>query len=176
MEDKLLFYSSFFVILITMKDIYKYLDDLNISYKKYEHEAVFTVEEAKKARIDFEATDTKNLFLRNKKKNAYYLVVLDAHKPIKFSKLQKLLNENKLSFASPEDLMKYLSVTPGSVSPFTLINNEDRNVNVIIDNDLIKNNKIGFHPNINTATLVISSNDFKKFLDSCDNKVSFINL
>lgn len=159
-----------------MQDIYKVLDELNISYQKYEHPAVFTVEEAEKYDRGIDAGKSKNLFLRNKKGNQHYLVVAESTRKVDIKKLEELTGEKNLSFASPERLQKFLGVTPGSVSPFTLINNTDKTVNVLIDKGLLQYDKQAFHPNINTATLVISKTDFIKFLEWTGNHVSYVDL
>lgn len=161
-----------------MKDIYEVLDSLGIEYTKYEHPAVYTVEEAKKVDrgLGKDVSRTKNLFLRNKKGNKHYLVVLGAAKRANLESLVKDLDESDLSFASPERMMKYLGLTPGSVSPFGLINDLESQVQVIVDEGLLKFPKQGFHPNINTATLVITTDDFKKFLESTQNNTTYLNL
>ena len=158
-----------------MKDIYTLLKEFGIRYEKYEHPAVFTVEEAEKYERG-SGVHSKNLFLRNKKGNRYYLVVLKASKRINLKDLETRLQETGLSFASSERMMKYLSLTPGSVSPFGLINDTNKEVQVIVDKDLFTFDKQGFHPNSNTATLVISSDDFKKFLEWTTNKVTYVSL
>jgi Ala-tRNA(Pro) deacylase len=153
-----------------MKDIYSVLDKLGIVYKKYEHPAVFTVEEAKKHDTG-SGSYNKSIFLRNKKGDNFYLVLTLGSKRIDLKNLAVFLNETKLSFASPEKMMKYLGLTPGSVSPFGLINDVDKVVKVIVDEELLKFDKQGYHPNINTATLIISTEDLKKFLTWTGNKV-----
>ncbi len=159
-----------------MKDIYQILDQLNVNYKKYDHPAVFTVEESESLHLDIPGAHTKNLFLRNKKKTAYYLVTVLADKRVNLNQLTKELSEDKLSFASPEDLKKYLGLTPGSVSIFGLINDQEKNINVIVDQDFFGSEEISFHPNDNTATLVIKTEDLKKFLEWTANKISYIKI
>ncbi|MFA6422175.1 MAG: prolyl-tRNA synthetase associated domain-containing protein [Candidatus Buchananbacteria bacterium] len=153
-----------------MKDIYQILNDLEIEYQKIDHPAVFTVEEAKK--YDTPGVGhCKNLFLRNKKGDKHYLFVLPSEKRVDFKKLSETLNEDRLSFASDERLQKYLGLTAGSVSPFGIINDENNEVVVVLDQELFNEEKLGFHPNINTATLIINSDDLKKFIDKIGNKV-----
>lgn len=158
-----------------MKDIYSILDQLGIVYKKYEHPAVFTVEEAKKHDAG-NGSYNKSIFLRNKKGDNFYLVLTLGSKRIDLKNLGVFLNESKLGFASPEKMMKYLGVTPGSVSAFGLINDIDKVVQVIVDEELLKFDKQGYHPNINTATLIISTDDLKKFLNWTGNKVTYKSL
>lgn len=157
-----------------MNDIYQILKQLGIKYEKFEHPAVYTVEEAQKYDRGIEAGKSKNLFLRNKKGNKHFLLIIESTKTADLKTLSSLLNENKLGFASPERLKEYLDLTPGSVSPFGLVNNKDKSVYVVVDNDLLNYPKLAFHPNINTATIVINTEDFKKFLTHTGNEIIFV--
>lgn len=156
-------------------DVYKILKEIGIEYNKFDHPAVFTVEEAEKYNRGSGA-HSKNLFLRNKKGDKHFLVILEASKRINLKELAKELNESNISFASPERLQKYLGLTPGSVSLFGLVNDSNKEVEVVVDTDLLKFETQGFHPNINTSTLVFSTEDFKKFLSWTKNKVTFLKL
>jgi len=157
-------------------DIYQVLQDLNINYKKFDHPAVFTVEESEKYDKGIDAGKCKNIFLRNAKGDRHFLVIIESHKRLDLQQLSDLLHESKLSFASEERLMQYLALTPGSVSPFGLIHNTDKTVRVIVDSDLMQYEKLAFHPNINTATLVITTENLKKFLDWTGNKIDYLEL
>ena len=157
-----------------MKDIYAVLDSLDIKYEKFEHSPVFTVEEADKANIDIPAKHTKNLFLRNKKKTKFYLVVLPAHKKFNLKGFSASINDKHLSFASSETLKHYLGLSPGSVSPFGLINDSDKKVIVYVDKSLLEGSQVAFHPNKNDATLVINSSDFEKFIKVMGNRYELI--
>lgn len=160
-----------------MNDIYKILDDLEITFTEYKHPAVFTVEEALKHKGDLDGAKIKNLFLRNKKGDKHFLFITDAFKDIDLRKLSEATGERKLGFASPERLQKYLGLTPGSVSPFGIINDENKEITVFLDKDLLANNdKLNFHPNINTATIQISKDNFLKFLKWAGNEVREIEI
>lgn len=159
-----------------MKTIYDVLSELRISYEKHEHPAVFTVEEAEHYDRDFNAGKSKNLFLRNKKGTTHYLLVAESNRNIDLKNVSAFLGESKLSFASPQRLLTHLGLTPGSVSPFGLVNNADKSIRVLIDKGLLAHKNVGFHPNINTATLVITTEDFKKFLASTGNKITYLDL
>ncbi len=159
-----------------MKNIYDALDALHIPYEKHEHPAVFTVEEAQQHDKHIRAGKSKNLFLRNKKGNTHYLAVIESTRKVDLKQLAAALHESTLSFASPERLLTYLRLTPGSVSPFGLINNADKSVRVIIDTGLMEHPNVAFHPSINTATLVIRTEDFKKFLDWTGNPVTYLQI
>lgn len=159
-----------------MNKILSILDNLNISYKLYEHPALYTVEDSSKYFVNFDrdAWDNKNLFLCNSSKTSYYLVTLEWHKRLDVKWLAKFLGEKKLSFAWPEELMKYLWLTPGSVSPFGLINDLEHQVQFIADKDLLQAKFVRFHPWINTLSVDISPSDFQKFLDFYKISVKYV--
>lgn len=147
------------------------LDDLGIRYERHEHPPVFTVEEADRYWQHIDATHCKNLFVRNKKGNAHYLVIAGHAKTIDMKRLTAALSEDRLSFASPERLVTYLGLTPGAVSPFGLLHDEAHRVTVALDEDLRRADRIAFHPNVNTATLALSFADFERFLAWRGNRV-----
>jgi Ala-tRNA(Pro) deacylase len=159
-----------------VSDIYQILHKLNIEYRKYDHPAVYTVEEAEKLHLGIKGVHCKSLFLRNKKGDRHYLVIIKANKKADFKRIGTLLDEDHLSFASAERLQKYLGVIPGSVSPLGLINDVEKKIVVIVDSDLLKYDKIDLHANVNTATIVISVNDFKKFLKWSGHQVLFFSI
>ena len=156
-----------------MPDIYQVLKDLNIDYIKHEHEPLFTCEQAEEFYSHIKGGHSKNLFLRNKNGKKHYLAIVEAHKTVKLQELAKFVEQKKLGFASPERLKKYLSLTPGSVTPFGLIHDTNRDVEVIIDEDLMKYNNLHYHPNTNTATLEVTRDDLKKFLDFTGHMVRY---
>ncbi len=156
-----------------MEEVYKKLEELNIPYKKYDHPAVYTTKEAERYTKDIEGVDTKNLFLKGKKGRRYHLVILPAEEKADLEKLAEELNEKKLSFASSEKLMRYLGLEAGSVSPFGLVNDKHSEVGALVHEDLVKAEEVGFHPNKNTATVVISGEDFEAFLKHTGNKISY---
>jgi Ala-tRNA(Pro) deacylase len=150
------------------------LDALAISYERYFHPPVFTSEEAADHWADIPATRVKNLFLRNKKGDRHYLVILEVGKEADLRHLVKVIGDDRLSFGSPERLMTHLGLTPGSVSPFGLLNDASGAVIVIVDDDLRRAERLIFHPNINTASLTISEADFERFLASRGNVVRWL--
>jgi len=156
--------------------IYAALDALGIAYERYEHPAVFTAEDASTYWNPIPGTQCKNLFLRNKKGDRHYLVVLEISKRADLKDLVRLLGDDRLSFGSPERLMDRLGLTPGSVSPFGLINDADGSVRVLIDRDLKGAERLIFHPNINTASVVVSWSDLERFLATRKNSLSMISI
>jgi Ala-tRNA(Pro) deacylase len=157
-------------------ELYKVLDELKIQFEYYEHPPAPTIEEAIKYWEDLKATHCKNIFFRNHKGNRHYLVILEHRQALDIHDLEKRLKQGKLTFASPERLMKHLSLTPGSVTPFGLINDKANHVYVFFDENLKKSDKISFHPCINTASLVISFSDFERFMKWTGNEYEYLRL
>lgn len=155
-----------------MSDIYKFLDDFDISYQEYLHKAFMTCEDSEGFYLENNilGAKAKSLFVRNRKGNQHYLIVLESHKTLDLKDFRQLVNESNLSFASDERLMKYLQVLPGSVTPFALIKDSTDHVKVYIDQSVIDHDLVHFHPDRNTATLELSSADFRKFLNNCGNQ------
>lgn len=156
--------------------LYELLKELQISFEYYEHPPTPTIEEAKIYWKDLEATHCKNLFFRNHKGSQHYLVILEHTRQLDIHLLEKMLRQGKISFASEQRMEKYLGMKPGSVSPFGLINDTEHHVVVFLDSLLSKADKISFHPNINTASLVLLFDDFMKFMNWTGNKYEFITL
>lgn len=156
--------------------VFKVLDDLQINYSLTNHPPVPTVREAEKYWANIESAHCKNLFFRNHKGSEHYLVLIDYRQTLVIKDLEQKLKQGKLSFASDKRLDKYLGLKAGSVSPFGLINDDQNHVYVFIDQNLKAVDRISFHPNDNTATLVISIQDFEKFLIQTGNKFEFIKL
>jgi Ala-tRNA(Pro) deacylase len=150
------------------------LRELGIGYTRHEHPAAATVEEAEPHWAEIDATHCKNLFLRNQKGDRHYLVVLEASKKADLRAVADQIGDGKLSFASPERLMKHLGLTPGSVSPFGLINDHPHVVRVVLDRDLKAATRLSFHPNINTVTFTVAAADFTRFLDACGNAAKYV--
>jgi Ala-tRNA(Pro) deacylase len=156
--------------------VYATLETLGITYERFSHPPVFTSEEADEHWAPIQATPVKNLFLRNKKGDRHYLVILEISKHADLRQLVKVVGDDRLSFGSPERLMAMLGLTPGSVSPFGLIHDASHAVRVIIDDELRRADKLIFHPNINTQSVTISVADFERFLASTGNPVRWISL
>ena len=150
------------------------LADLGIAFERFEHPPVFTVEQALEHWSGIEATHCKNLFLRNKKGDRHYLVVAEHSTPIDIASVAGRVGDAKLSFASAERLMAHLGLTPGAVSPFGLLNDRGRAVRVVLDRRLREAARVGFHPNVNTATVVLTMPEFERFLATCGNPVIWL--
>jgi len=158
------------------KDLYDLLDKLSINFDYHEHPPVNTIEDALLHWKDFNSGRCKNIFFRNHKGNRHYLVILEHLRQLDIHDLEKRLKQGKLTFVSDHRLKKYLGVEPGSVSPFGLINDIEHHVYIFIDEKLEGFERLAFHPNVNTASLVVSKSDFLKFLSYMGNSWEFIKL
>lgn len=156
--------------------VFAALQALGIPYESYEHPPVFTTGDVEKYWTGIPAAPVKNLFLRNKKGNRHYLVIVGVEKRVDLQSLVKVIGDDRLSFGSAERLMEKLGLTPGSVSPFGLLHAGSRDVQVIIEEELRVAERLIFHPNINTASVTISFADLEKFLASRGNSVRYLGL
>ena len=152
------------------------LEELGISYDIYEHPPLPTIEMALEYWKDLPSTHCKNLFFRNHKGNKHYLVVFECHQQMAIHQIEKMLKQGKLSFASEQRMEKYLGLRPGSVSPFGLINDVNREVKLFLDKNLQQAPRLSFHPNDNTASLVVKNEDFMRFLQDWGGEYEFLNL
>ena len=150
------------------------LSTLGIPFERHDHPPVATAAEAEEHWSGIDAAHCKNLFLRNQKGNRHYLVIVQHPKRADLRAVADQIGDGKLSFASPERLMTHLGVTPGSVSPFGLINDASHDVRVFLDQALEAAERISFHPNINTVTFVLALTDFQRFLAARGNLVRYI--
>jgi len=158
------------------KELYDLFQKHSINFEYYEHPPVATIEDAKIHWKDFNSGLCKNIFFRNHKGDKHYLVILEHLRQLNIHDLEKRLRQGKLSFASDQRLKKYLGLEPGSVSPFGLINDKEKHVHLFIDEKLNEFDRLAFHPNVNTASLVISKIDFLRFLDFTGHSYEFIKL
>jgi Ala-tRNA(Pro) deacylase len=152
------------------------LAELGIPYTRHEHPPLPTIDEAEKYWPAVDATHCKNLFLRNQKGNRHYVVVVEWRKRVDLRNVALQIGDGKLSFGSPERLMKHLGVTPGSVSPAGLINDPHHAVRVFVDRDLKSAQRLSFHPNTNTVTLTVSGPDFYRFLESSGHAIHYVTI
>jgi Ala-tRNA(Pro) deacylase len=158
------------------EELYALFQELAIQYEYHEHPPLATIEDAKIHWKEYNSGRCKNIFFRNHKGDRHYLVILEHLRQLNIKDLEKRLRQGKLTFASDQRLKKYLGVEPGSVSPFGLINDKERHVHLFIDEKLKDYEHLTFHPNVNTASLVISKSDFLKYLEHIGNTFEFIRL
>lgn len=155
---------------------YALLEQLGIKFEYLEHPPAPTIEIAKQYWAGHDAKHCKNLFFRNHKGNCHYLVILDCDCAMDIHAIEKRLGQGKLTFASEKRMVKFLGVTPGSVTPFGLIHDETHHVHVFLDRNLQKASRLSFHPCINTASLILSNSDFMRFMDHVQNTYEWIDL
>jgi len=155
--------------------VYQALQALHVQYVQHEHPPIYTIEESKEHWASVQGMHCKNLFLRDNKGRKHYLLCAEAHKQIDLKALSASMGE-RLGFASPKRLMKYLGLEPGSVSPFGLINDKDCEVQVMLDAEIQSADIVNFHPNINTATLGIAPSDLEKYIAHCGHDFRYVAL
>ena len=159
-----------------IEKVLKWLDEHGFQYEWYEHPASPTIEEAKAHWRQDGSKHCKNLFFRNHKGNRHYLVCFDCDQALAIHDLEHRLHQGKLSFASEQRMERYLGLRPGSVSPFGLINDKESHVHLFLDKNLLNYPSLSFHPNDNTATVVISQQMFARYLDAVGNTWEFVEL
>ena len=142
------------------QEIYDDLRAHGMKFEITEHRAVYNMEECAELEHPYPEADAKNLFVRDDKKRAYYLITVRGDKRVDLKAFRHAHGTRPLSFASPDELMRYLKLTPGSVTPLGLLNDETRSVQLWLDEDfLLADGRIGVHPNDNTATVWMNSED-----------------
>jgi Ala-tRNA(Pro) deacylase len=156
--------------------VFDFLKEHGIEYTTYDHPEAPTIEIARQYWRQDGSKHCKNLFFRNHKGNRHYLVVFDSEQSMAIHDMEKMLRQGKLSFASEQRMMKYLGLKPGSVSPFGLINDEESHVHLFLDANLKDMPSLSFHPNDNTATVVISQQMFMRYLEAVGNTWEWIEL
>jgi Ala-tRNA(Pro) deacylase len=156
--------------------VYEALKRMGIPYDIVEHPPALTTEEADSYIVGKEGVRTKTLFLCNRKRTAFFLVIMDDDKQLDMKKLRGILHEKSISFCSPEKLMEKMSLPPGVVSLFGLLNNPDRDIKVCLDKEMLSEKFMSFHPNDNTKTIFISTEDMYKFLEELGYEYSIVEL
>ena len=156
---------------------YDLLDKLHVSYQRIDHEAAETMEICAEIDKVLEATICKNLFLCNRQKTNFYLLMMPGDKTFKTKELSKQIGSARLSFASPEDMERYLDITPGSVSIMGLMNDTENVVQLLVDEDVLKGEYVGCHPCINTSSIRIKTEDlFGRVLEAMHHTMRVVKL
>lgn len=156
-------------------EVLAFLEEGGYAFELVEHEAVFTMEAMDALNLPFARDVVKNLFLRDDKKRNYYLVVMPEDKPANLKALRAALQARPLRFASEEDLEAHLGLRGGAVSPLGILNDEERTVQVIFDEDLKNYEGLGIHPIENTATIHISLDNVIDIVEKHGNVYQFVN-
>ena len=173
--------------------VHKFLEEHGIQHTTHYHPPLPTIELALEYWKEIDSTHCKNLFFRNHKGNRHYLVVFECHKELSIHTLEKSLRQGKLSFASAERMERCLGLLPGSVSPFGLINDMNlvseegipaakelfengHRVRLFLDKDLMTAERLSFHPCDNTASTVVSNEDFMRYLSIWGGEYEWIDI
>ena len=160
-------------IFMSKEEVYLKLKELNIEYLKIDHIPIYTIDEANNLDIENKEYIAKNLFVRDDKKRNYYLLVVKSNKKIDLNDLKNKINSRRLSFASEIDLEKYLKLKKGSVTPLGVLNDVERKVKIIIDEDILKEEIVGVHPNDNDATVFMKTKDLIRLIELNGNLVEY---
>ncbi len=159
----------------TRADLFARLAELGIETETHEHPPVFTVEEARKHCAHLPGGHCKSLFFKDKKGALWLVVTLDDRR-LDLKKLGKAMGAARLSFGRPELLWEVLGVRPGSVTPFALINDTERRVNVILDREMMAFDRLNYHPLTNDATTAIRPDDLRRFIAACGHEARELDL
>lgn len=155
--------------------VYDLLDSLGIEYLRVDHEAAYTMEACQEIDRLLDCMICKNLFLCNRQKTAFYLLLIPDGKVFKTKELSKQIGSARLSFADAEDMEKYLDITPGSVSITGLMNDHENQVRLLVDEDVLNSEYFGCHPSINTSSLKIKTKDvFEIFLPAVHHEMTTV--
>lgn len=139
--------------------VYDFLDALGIEYQRVDHEAAMTIDACEEIDRILEISICKNLFLCNRQETSFYLLMMPGDKKFKTKDLSAQINSARLSFGKPEYMEEFLDITPGSLSVLGLMNDKEQRVQLLIDEDILKEPYIGCHPCINTSSLKIRTQD-----------------
>lgn len=157
--------------------VYDFLDSLGIAYERVDHEAADTMEACKAVDELLDTKMCKNLFLCNRQKTDFYLLLMPGEKPFKTKELSSQIQSARLSFASPEDMEAYLDITPGSVSVMGLMNDLDGRVHLLVDRDLLEQEYMGCHPCVNTSSIKVRTTEiFGAFLQATKHEMRVVDL
>ena len=159
------------------QDIYKLLKEKQVWHEINEHEAVYNMEELSKIEFKYPEYDAKNLFVRDEKRQNYYLITVKGDKRVDLKLFRKQNNTKPLSFAKEEDLKNIMNLIPGAVTPFGLLNDEESIVHFYLDQDFMNGDKIiGVHPNDNTATVWLKVEDLLDIIKEHGNDINVVEI
>ena len=157
-------------------EIYEFLNDKTIKYEVDEHIAVYNMEDLERVNLKYPKCHVKNLFVRDDKRQSYYLISVKGDKRVNLKEFRKKNNTRPLTFCSSEELSGLLSLIPGAVTPLGLLNDNECKVSLFLDKELLENDVIGIHPNDNTATLWIKADDLINIIKEHGNSVYIIGI
>ena len=157
--------------------VYDFLDNLGINYVRTDHEPAQTMEDCNRIDKVLDVLICKNLFLCNRQKTAFYLLLMPGDKPFKIKELSSQINSARLSFAGEDKMLEYLDIKPGAVSVMGLMNDKENNVKLLVDEDVLKDEYIGCHPCVNTSSIKLRTKDvFDRFLKAVNHEYTTVKL
>lgn len=158
------------------EQVFKELEKMGIEYEVVNHPPAFTTQEADAYIEGKEGVRSKTMFMSDKKKRNFYLLILDDSKRLDIKKIGELINEKSLRLGNEENLKSKMNLQFGSVSPFGLLNNKEKDIKVYVDKEILNEKIITFHPNENDVTIFIKINDMFKFFDNLNYKYELIEM
>lgn len=157
--------------------VYEHLDSLGIGYTRADHGAAMTMDDCLEVDRILDVVMCKNLFLCNRQKTSFYLLLIPGDKPFRTKEFSGALGISRVSFAGEEDMVRLLGLTPGAVSPMGLLNDVEGDVTLVIDKDVVVGENIGCHPCVNTSSIKLSTLDFlEKYLPSVKHSPIYVEL
>ena len=159
--------------IVNNSELLELLKKLGICYKRYKHQPIYNVADAEKYAKNIDGAHCKNLFLTDAKGKLYLAVTLEK-KRVDLKGVSKQIGAKRLSFASNDILENMLNIKPGGVTPFALINDINKDIVVLFDQDILKERKLSFHPLVNTETITINTEDILKFINYCGHRLIYI--
>ena len=157
--------------------VYDFLDKLDVEYYRVDHEPAFTMEVCQEIDKTLEATICKNLFLCNRQKTDFYLLMIPGDKVFKTKELSQQIGSARLSFAEPMYMEEFLDITPGAASIMGLMNDKENRVRLLVDEDVLKGEYLGCHPCVNTSSLKLYTKDvFGKVLEAMQHEMTVVKL
>lgn len=158
------------------KKVEEKLNEMNIPFEIVEHEPALTTEQADSFIEGIEGVRTKTMFLTNKKKTEFYLLIMDDKKRLDMDIFKEIVASKQIKMASKNSLFEKMMLPPGVVSPFGLLNNEDKDIKVYIDKEIIDEERMCFHPNTNEKTIFLKTLDLLKFIESIGYDVNIVEI
>ncbi len=156
---------------------YDYLDSLGIEYKRTDHERADNMEACYRIDKVLGVIICKNLFLCNRQKTKFYLLMMPGEKKFKTKELSSQINSARLSFAGAEEMLRYLDIEPGAVSIMGLMNDKEKHVNLLIDEEVLQDEYIGCHPCVCTSSIKLKTGDvIEKFIPSTGHDITVVKL
>ena len=159
------------------QEIYRFLEEKGIWHEITEHKAVYNMEELAEVEMPYPEADAKNLFVRDDKKQNYYLITVQGSKRVDLKAFRRENQTRPLSFASESELMELMSLIPGSVTPLGVLNDAERKIKVFLDEDFFQGaGLVGVHPNESTATVWLKAEDLLAIIKEHGNEVQVVQL